>query len=207
MTPAQTRALSAAYAADSQGGLIRSGALWLAGDQSHAHNIVRELADNSYLFVYAKGERASITARGKEALAQQPETDQLDTQDMPAVVREIADVIGISHALRIVQAYAGTRVYIPDQVGTDHHLAELLPRDALDKLSAHYARESVVIPVCAKAVRSARDKEISRQQAAGMSVAALARRYALTERQIYSILARQQATSTNPAPQLQLFGA
>ncbi|MEX0732863.1 MAG: Mor transcription activator family protein [Aquisalimonadaceae bacterium] len=126
---------------------------------------------------------------------------QWNPEDLPARIAEIAEVVGMSAALELVQGWGGLRVYVPEQLQSDHPLARALGVSAARALAARYGREKIDVPRCVAAVRAARDECIRRDHAAGVSARQLAITYQLTERAIWKILARH----AEPNPTGDLF--
>lgn len=57
---------------------------------------------------------------------------------LPALLAEIAEVIGVAATLRLADARGGGRVTIPSRAPEGHWLPGLLGRDAADRLCAHF---------------------------------------------------------------------
>lgn len=114
---------------------------------------------------------------------------ELDIDQLPPQAAEIAEVVGVEPALRLVKAWGGVRLYVPQQMPEDHLLVSTLGRAEADALAARYGGETIQIPRCLHALRAVRNGEIRRARAAGASPALLALRHGLTERQVYAILA------------------
>lgn len=115
----------------------------------------------------------------------------LSLDDLPGSLREIAELIGLPATLRLVEHYGGViALYIPREIEPDHHLARALGVTAARKLASHYGTDSLRnIPRCVRGLRRLRDTEIRACRAAGESPPALALKFGLTERQIWTILA------------------
>lgn len=111
--------------------------------------------------------------------------------DLPALIEQLEEIIGLSAALKLVEAYGGLVCYVPSNVQPGHALVELLGLDAAAALSARFGRDAIVIPKCAALVRAKRDNQIRQLYQDGKSVSTLARTYALTERHVYRILASE----------------
>lgn len=114
---------------------------------------------------------------------------EIDIDQLPQSAAEIVDVVGVEAALRLVEAWGGVRLYVPQQMPKDHLLVSTLGREEADELAARYGGESIQVPRCLHALRAVRNTRMRRERARGDSPALLALRYRLTERQVYSILA------------------
>ncbi|MDO9625161.1 MAG: Mor transcription activator family protein [Pseudomonas sp.] len=120
---------------------------------------------------------------------------------LPAHVREIARVVGLPSALRLVSELGGTTWEFAK--GTNRNgqikvaaLGDILGEEAAALLTNHLGGGKIYIPQCAAALRRLRDLEIHRQfeQAvregitANTVVAELARAYKLSDRRVWFIL-------------------
>lgn len=127
---------------------------------------------------------------------------EIDIADLPPRLAELAGAIGLAATLALVEARGGTRLYIPERAAPEHWLARTIGPDAFRRLAADYAGEQLEIDRAAGAVRAARDRAIRAAADAGASTAKLALDYGLTQRQIFTILARG---ANNDSPQADLF--
>lgn len=114
---------------------------------------------------------------------------EIDIDQLPQSAVEIVDVVGVEAALRLVEAWGGVRLYVPQQMPEDHLLVSTLGRAESDELASRYGGECIQVPRCLHALRAVRNCHMRRERARGDSPALLALRYRLTERQVYSILA------------------
>ncbi|MBF0422318.1 MAG: hypothetical protein HQL73_04935 [Magnetococcales bacterium] len=108
----------------------------------------------------------------------------------PDSLKAICDAIGLDDTIKLVSTLGGTRVFIPKHIGAGHRLVHLLGWKAARKLSLLFGGECLSVVRGAPALRAQRNKEIIAQYNRGVRVADLARSFALTERRIYTILAR-----------------
>ena len=114
---------------------------------------------------------------------------EIDIDQLPQSAAEIVEVVGVEAALRLVEAWGGIRLYVPQQMPEDHLLVSALGRAEAGQLADRYGGETIQIPRCLHALRAVRNAHIRRERYDGASPALLALRYRLTERQVYSILA------------------
>lgn len=110
---------------------------------------------------------------------------------IPASLQEIAEVVGDDNAMKMVQAYGGTRVFVPQSVGAQHKLSTLLGFEQAKKLSRTFGGEPLTIARCTMLLKHRRNEEIRKKYDEGASVHELVREYGLTERRIYSILSSE----------------
>lgn len=113
----------------------------------------------------------------------------VDVDQLPQTVAEISEIVGIDATLRLVEAWGGVRLYVPQQMPEDHLLVSTLGRDEAELLAEHYGGETILIPRCLAALRAVRNTHICNERDKGASIALLALRHHLTERQVYAILA------------------
>lgn len=120
---------------------------------------------------------------------------------LPQQIHEIAQVIGLPGALRLVQELGGTTWEFAKGANRNGEirvaaLADLLGEELARRLTQHMGGEKIYIPQCTTALRRLRDLEIHRQfeqavhegVAANTVVAELARTYKLSDRRIWLIL-------------------
>ncbi len=62
--------------------------------------------------------------------------------DLPPLLAEIAEVVGIDAALAIAEAKGGQRVTIPGRLSNGHWLVKAIGRDKAEQISAHFVAGS-----------------------------------------------------------------
>ncbi|OQR35894.1 hypothetical protein BWR15_06085 [Pseudomonas sp. T] len=120
---------------------------------------------------------------------------------LPAVVLEIAEAVGMSSALQLVEELGGTSWEFAKGANRNGRirvaaLADIVGDEAAQRLTDRLQGNNIYIPRCAVALRRLRDLEINQQfvQAvregvtANTVVAELARTNKLSDRQIWNIL-------------------
>lgn len=123
---------------------------------------------------------------------------------LPPVAREIAEAIGITAAMALVEHWGGTRLCVPHRIDGEHELARVLGREAALGLVTHYRGETLQVPRAAAAMREALYRQIVREYDGGEKTARqLAREHRVTERWIYYLVSR--ARQRKPSPQTDLF--
>lgn len=125
-----------------------------------------------------------------------------DTEHLPMSLKEMSDIIGLEATRKLVAAYGGTRLRVPVKMPEAHPLAELLGLEAARLLSCHYGLEEFDVPTASAAIKRARNRRMQAEHREGVSARRLARRYQLTERRVWEILA-EDLPSDNQA---ELFG-
>ena len=115
----------------------------------------------------------------------------------------IVRLIGPGQALRLVEAYGGTRVFVPraEHLGEAHPLARLLGlADALAVARAVGAA-LLKVPTCKAVFEEVRSAQMAYRHAHGETAAALAREFQMTEDSVYRLLARyREAHGSADAP-------
>ena len=110
--------------------------------------------------------------------------------ELPPTIARIAELIGLQAALRLVEKFGGTRIYIPEELPTpDHVLAKTIGYGEANALCAAFARDWLSVPRCTDRLRAQRDNQIRQEYDGGRSVRELAREYEMTERNIWRIVA------------------
>lgn len=124
--------------------------------------------------------------------------------DLPASVREIAEVIGRSAALRLVNAWPsryrgmpgkkGHRVvvYVPEKLPEQHRLIDILGRETAERLSHHFGNEILQLANCRGLYVKHRDECIRRMLADGAKSQIIQQLLNVSEGQIARI-AKEQA--------------
>ncbi|WP_231879816.1 Mor transcription activator family protein [Crenobacter luteus] len=119
---------------------------------------------------------------------------------LPETARLIADLIGLPKALQLIEAWGGTTFPVSKNQRRDGQiryaaLAEVVGVDAAAILTRRFGGEVLSIPRCAVAMREVRDRMIraefdtlTREHPAVHAVNQLARRYQMTERNVWVVL-------------------
>lgn len=110
--------------------------------------------------------------------------------DLPAFLREVADVAGKDAAFRLADRYGGTRIYFPRRSSLDpgHPLVCLLGEERAGQICDRWMGLHVDVPRGVAVDIALRHQEVRALRRKGWTVVALAKRFRLTERSIYSIL-------------------
>lgn len=111
-------------------------------------------------------------------------TIKLDLKILPFIVQDIANLIGLPHALLLVDHYGGTSMWVPKEFKPDHVLAKIVGAESAIKLIEEYGGENIEITKCEAALRTLRNDMI---RASDKSQSQLARQWQLTVRQIRNI--------------------
>lgn len=134
---------------------------------------------------------------------------------LPEMAQLIADLIGLPKALKLIEAWGGTTFPISKNKRREGQiryeaLAEVVGVDAANMLTRHFGGEVLSIPRCAVAMREVRDRMIraefdqeTREHPAVHAVNQLARRYQMTERNVWMVL--KKADQVSETRQVELF--
>ncbi|MDB5802293.1 MAG: Mor transcription activator family protein [Rhodocyclales bacterium] len=113
--------------------------------------------------------------------------DDINEELLPAEIRAMCTVIGITAVMKLVEIYGGARLYIPASVSEDHPLAQLIGYDSALALAKEFGQDRPEITRCLEALRAVRNARICKE-ARHKSQPELARQYRLTQRMIRIIL-------------------
>ena len=124
---------------------------------------------------------------------------------LPASARELAEIIGLAATLRLVEAYAGQVLAIPNgrrQRGRQQieALAEVVGQAAAEKLCRHLAGQRYLsVPKCQAALRAARDARLQARfdeltgagrHSARAAVSLLVAEFGLVDSSVWRVLKR-----------------
>jgi Mor family transcriptional regulator len=116
-----------------------------------------------------------------------PWTD-LSTELLPKVLQEFVRLIGLHATMLLVERFGGLRIYVPLNPKADHHFAQLIGLENLQKLSQVYGREDhFELPKAERALIALRNAKIKADYGP-KSIRQLAAEHRLTERHVVRIL-------------------
>lgn len=119
---------------------------------------------------------------------------------LPEMAQLIARLIGLPKSLKLIEAWGGTTFPVSKNVRRDGQirfeaLAEVIGIEAAQILTFHFGGEVLAIPRCAVAMREVRDRMLrhdfdqeTQEHPAVHVVTQLARRYQMTERNVWRLL-------------------
>ncbi len=107
-------------------------------------------------------------------------------------IDDLTRILGQDALEKLAGEFGGRRLVVPKiaRLGPTHPLVQLLGMDVAQRLSKHFDGEYIEIPKCSRLERKRRNEAIRRDRATGMTQAALARRYGVTERWVRAIVNR-----------------
>lgn len=121
-------------------------------------------------------------------------SDANDASGFQRVAMEIAEVIGVDKAEALINAYGGTRIYIPRTVHAEHWLAKCIDLEPAEKLCEHFALGStgynIQLPKNANLRGYSRFDEVSKLSDEGLSLDRIARAMNLHTRTVSRLRAK-----------------
>jgi hypothetical protein len=110
-----------------------------------------------------------------------------------ALLEELIAVMGTPAAARLVAAFGGTRLYVPQTPGAEDALSAAVGHEAAMVLAQIYGGDRLEVPN-----PTPRRVRIAQMRAAGMSVDAIARALGCTRRRVFQVLAEARASNRVP---------
>lgn len=104
-----------------------------------------------------------------------------------SILANIADAIGGDATDRLVEDFAGTRLYVPQAPGPDDPISRSIGLSAAQKLAQIYGGDRMDVPNPVN-----RRNEIVALRATGLSIEAIARQLHCTTRRVYQVLAESR---------------
>lgn len=106
---------------------------------------------------------------------------------LPNSLRDIAEAIGYENTIKIVEGYAGAKIWIPRQPTLDWALLPILGYENAYKLAKLCGGSQIEIPIC-RAIRMGDRNEKIKGDRATHTIAQLSAKYRLCRWQIHQIL-------------------
>jgi Mor family transcriptional regulator len=112
----------------------------------------------------------------------------LSIELLPKVLQEFVRLIGLHATMLLVERFGGLRIYVPLNPTADHHFAQLIGLENLQKLSQVYGREDhFELPKAERALIALRNAKIKADYGP-KSIRQIAAEHRLTERHVVRIL-------------------
>lgn len=124
----------------------------------------------------------------------------MDSDLLPPVARDLAELLGLDAALALVERWGGTPLWVQRQPWPE--LVQAIGREAAETLCATYTLERIDVPRCVRSMRAVRDRAILEASSEGISGAQLALAHGLTRRQITNIRRGGRHAAADPQPDL-----
>lgn len=106
----------------------------------------------------------------------------------PAELHYLSDLIGPEATLRLIEAFGGTRLYVPKAPNQGSRLAHAIGLDAARALATAWGRDTMLVPI-------ARAWRVRVYRARGDTYAAIARRLGIREDSVWKILRAAEMTA------------
>jgi Mor family transcriptional regulator len=115
--------------------------------------------------------------------------DQVRIEDLPESLQDIAEMVGLGVAIKLMAAYPGRRLFVPARgFPQGHPLRETLTEEELINLSKKLSSVVFTVPTGRKALQAARDRVIHDDRRAGLSLDQLCSKHKLSLRRITAIV-------------------
>lgn len=108
----------------------------------------------------------------------------IDIADLPYIVQDISNLIGMPLALKLVEHYKNGNMWVPKHYGPDHVLCKIIGHEAAIKLINSYGGDHIEIPKCERALNIIRNTLIRQSDKSNYQIA---KDFDLTPRHIFNI--------------------
>lgn len=127
--------------------------------------------------------------------------EHLPIEYIPRLLQPVAKMTGAAAIFRLMQAFGGLSIYVPETRGPDSRLLAVVGEKAFTIITYYFQGDRIYIPKfpTEKAMKAVRDQAIRSDRADGATVLSLAAKYGLSDRTIRKI--------TNSPPSKQAVGA
>lgn len=122
------------------------------------------------------------------------------TYELPALIRELEELVGLKAALAIVESWGGLPLHVPKTMTPDHPIARAVGLDAAAAIAGRFGGDYMKVPRCVARVRALRDEELRDRWGKGEPARKLARDYQLTIRHVWRIVARRSKAKIKIVP-------
>lgn len=112
--------------------------------------------------------------------------------DLPGVIRELIDEIGLEATMRLVDNYGGLLLRIPREPKPGSPMERRLGQPAFDRLIGRWAGDRIWVPRCVALLTERRDQALLAEYEAGTPSKELARKFKVSDRHVWRILARSR---------------
>ena len=139
--------------------------------------------------------------------AQQVFTDDEIINLMPKNFIFIARLIKVENALNLIDAFGGTKVFIPKchALNVQSELAQAIGLSKLQLLAEHLGNETIEVPMGTPNTVAMRNRQIRELAKKRGSKESLARKFGVTLRSIRGIVNSEEKLPVRQSPNLDLF--
>jgi len=119
-------------------------------------------------------------------MAQGPALEELLPKDLAAIAQEV----GVAEAIRLAEAFGGTRLYVPreERLHEAHPIVEAIGLPAARKLARAFKTETFELPLARAYLRRIKHRAM-REAFASSSASTVARRFNTTRRSVFRVAA------------------
>jgi hypothetical protein len=131
----------------------------------------------------------------------------INIRDLPPMLQEWVDIIGLDATLCLVKRWGGVRVYIPTvrNLDADHWLAQDIGMERAVALANIHQGEYLLIPMATQALNKLKEALIRLDLGNGMSVRDIALKHRVHERRVWRIKASADQQREEQERQQTLF--
>lgn len=107
---------------------------------------------------------------------------------LPEMLRELVDLVGLAATMRLVEAKGGQQVFIPNKVTPEHWLSQIVGFENAEIISAYFTHEvgiHIILPKADAFHRSKRLALVAKMVDAGASSNAIAAAANITRRHVF----------------------
>lgn len=125
--------------------------------------------------------------------------------ELPELLKELSDLVGLQMALRLAEAKGGQQVYIPHKVSEGHWLADLVGIENARAICAYLTVDAgvhVTIPKGEALTRARRVASVAKMIDQGMSSNQIAAAANITQRHVFRQKAALKGRLHNQQPSL-----
>lgn len=112
----------------------------------------------------------------------------VEAELLPASMADLVDIIGLPAVLKLMDTFGGTEFWVPRRMPHNHPAVDAIGPEAAQTLCEYMAGERLKVPRGRHLKNEIRNRAIRRERHEGASLAELALRYDLTDRQVMNIL-------------------
>jgi len=114
---------------------------------------------------------------------------------LPPIAREMVAVMGEAATMALISEMGGLRLTVPGwplkrASSRYQYLEEIVGPTAAQAFATRWGNIEVQVPLAKKAMQLVRDRALIKDHAAGLKPPALARKYSMTEGQVWRVLKR-----------------
>ena len=120
------------------------------------------------------------------------ELTDIRMEDLADSMREIAELIGLKPALRLIASHGGCDLIIPTECGPQHPVCRAVGTAAAGKLATRFGGDRIYIQNLKSIEGRRRVQNIREDSMKGLSNKALAQRYGISVRQVRTIVGKAQ---------------